>query len=239
MSLDLFRPSTVPSKSAGRRLSALPISLVAHLLALLVLVVVPLLATGALPQPPREDVTWEVVPADMPTVPPPAPRAKPQVMPVASMANPDAAPVQVPSGIVPDDGLQRTLPGEELGSQEGVIEGGVEGGLPIDTSVMAPPPPRPAAPVRPGGDIREPRKILHVAPTYPPVALAAHVKGIVIIEAVIAPDGSVRDARVLRSQPLLDAAALDAVRQWRYTPTLLNGVPVPVVITVTVTFTLE
>jgi|TARA_Y100000031_G_C7944646_1_gene258686 protein TonB len=65
------------------------------------------------------------------------------------------------------------------------------------------------------------------------------VSGVVILEAVIGPDGRVRDVRVLRSAPLLDRAAIAAVRQWEYTPTLLNGVPVPVVMTVTVTFTLN
>jgi len=65
------------------------------------------------------------------------------------------------------------------------------------------------------------------------------VQGIVIIEATIGPNGSVQDARVLRSIPLLDQSALDAVRQWQYTPTLLNGVAVPVIMTVTVQFTLQ
>ena len=237
MSLDLFRPSPVPSKSAGRRLSALPISLLAHLVVLLVLVVVPLLATGVLPHPPLQNPEWEIVPA-LPTVPPPA-RPKPQASALVQPANQNAAPVVVPSGIAPDDGLLRTPVTEEQVFQKGVVEGGVEGGLPVEPIVTEPPPPRPVAPLRPGGDIREPRKILHVAPVYPPVALAGRVQGMVIIEAVIAPDGTVRDARVLRSQPLLDAAALEAVRQWRYTPTLLNGVPIQVLMTVTVSFTLR
>jgi protein TonB len=65
------------------------------------------------------------------------------------------------------------------------------------------------------------------------------VEGLVILEAVIAEDGSVRDIRVLRSVQLLDAAAVEAVREWRFTPTLLNGQPVPVVMTITVAFTLR
>jgi len=71
------------------------------------------------------------------------------------------------------------------------------------------------------------------------VAQAARLEGIVIIEATISSSGRVVDARVLRSSPLLDEAALAAVRQWRYTPTLLNGVPVPVIMTVTVQFTIK
>jgi protein TonB len=65
------------------------------------------------------------------------------------------------------------------------------------------------------------------------------VEGVVIIEAVIGTDGRVQQARVLRSKPLLDEAALTAVRQWVFTPTLLNGVPVPLIMTVTVNFTLR
>ena len=65
------------------------------------------------------------------------------------------------------------------------------------------------------------------------------MQGIVIIEAIIGPDGRVTDTKVLRGIPLLDGAALDAVRQWEFTPTLLNGVPVPVILTVTVNFTLQ
>ena len=76
-------------------------------------------------------------------------------------------------------------------------------------------------------------------PVYPPIAQSARVQGVVIIEAVIGPTGQVQEARVLRSIPLLDSAALDAVKQWEYTPTLLNGVPVPVIMTVTVNFTLQ
>jgi protein TonB len=74
---------------------------------------------------------------------------------------------------------------------------------------------------------------------YPRIAQAARVQGVVIIEATIGPTGSVQDARILRSIPLLDAAALEAVRQWEYTPTLLNGMPVPVLMTITVNFTLR
>jgi protein TonB len=71
------------------------------------------------------------------------------------------------------------------------------------------------------------------------VAQDAMVSGLVIIEATINAEGNVSDARVLRSIPMLDQAALDAVKQWRFTPTLLNGAPVPVIMTVTVNFTLQ
>jgi TonB family protein len=94
-----------------------------------------------------------------------------------------------------------------------------------------------AAPIRVGGQIRTPAKIKDVQPVYPAIAQSARVQGAVVIEATIGADGKVADAKVVQSIPLLDQAALDAVRQWEYTPTLLNGVPVPVVVAVTVNFT--
>jgi protein TonB len=93
------------------------------------------------------------------------------------------------------------------------------------------------APLRVGGRISTPTKIKDVKPEYPAVAQAARVTGAVIIEATIGEDGKVIDAKVVRSIPMLDQAALDAVRQWEYFPTLLNGVPVPVLVTVTINFT--
>jgi len=116
----------------------------------------------------------------------------------------------------------------------GVI-GSVGEGLP---EPPPPPPPPPARPVRLSA-YEMPRKIHDVAPVYPTIARSASVEGVVIIEAVIAVDGTVRDARVLRSVPLLDRAALDAVKQWRYAPTRLGGVAVPVIVTVTVQFRLQ
>jgi TonB family protein len=93
--------------------------------------------------------------------------------------------------------------------------------------------------VRVGGDIKEPKKLADVKPLYPPNAREAKVQGIVIIEVLIDEQGAVSGARVLRSVPLLDEAALDAVKQWRFAPTLLNGAAVPVFMTVTVNFTLQ
>lgn len=92
-------------------------------------------------------------------------------------------------------------------------------------------------PRRVGGQIRPPQKIKDVKPVYPAIARSARVAGVVTIEATIGPDGKVMDTKVVRSIPLLDQAALDAVQQWEYTPSLLNGVPVPVLVTVTINFT--
>jgi TonB family protein len=92
--------------------------------------------------------------------------------------------------------------------------------------------------LRVGGAIKPPLKVVDVRPDYPPLAKAAGVTGVVILETRIGVDGGVEDARVLRSIPLLDEAALDAVKQWKFQPTLLNGQPVPIVMTTTINFTL-
>ena len=110
-----------------------------------------------------------------------------------------------------------------------------------------PPPPAPppfgpvdgAMPLRVGGNIAAPAKIKDVRPEYPAVARAAGVAGVVILEAIIDTNGQIRDARVLRSIPLLDEAALDAVKQWQFAPTLLNNAPVPVIMTLSVHFSLQ
>jgi TonB family protein len=93
--------------------------------------------------------------------------------------------------------------------------------------------------VRVGGNIKAPTKTRNVNPAYPLEAQTARVQGVVIIEARIEADGSVGQAHVLRSIPMLDEAALDAVRQWQFTPTLVNGQAVPVIMTTTVNFTLQ
>ncbi|HMD34692.1 MAG TPA: energy transducer TonB, partial [Vicinamibacterales bacterium] len=84
-------------------------------------------------------------------------------------------------------------------------------------------------------------KVRDVRPEYPAMAQSARVQGVVIVEATIGVDGTVTDAKILRSIPLLDAAALDAVKQWTFTPTVLpdTGQPVPVIMTVTVNFSLS
>jgi protein TonB len=165
-------------------------------------------------------------------IPRPIPPELPEVKPV-EVVNPNAAPVEVPEEIRPEQVDRNT--GVEGGIPAGVV-GGAVGGLP---EAPPPPPPPPAQPIRVGGHINPPTKTKDVGPQYPPAAQSARVQGVVIIEAVIGPGGKVQDARVLRSIPLLDQAALDAVKQWEFTPTLLNNVPVPVIMTVTVQFTLQ
>src|SRR6185295_9546962 len=118
-------------------------------------------------------------------------------------------------------------PGELVGPPGASV--GVPEASSVAVPVPVPPPPlvqpAPRLPVKVGGSVRAPSRIAAAAPVYPPVAIAARVQGQVILEALIDEQGRVGAVRVLRSVPLLDAAAVDAVRTWRYTPTLLNGVP--------------
>jgi TonB family protein len=109
----------------------------------------------------------------------------------------------------------------------------------IPQSEARPPAEEPLQPVRIGGSIREPRKLRHVNPAYPPDAIQARVQGVVVLECTIDAAGKVTTVRALRGAPLLTEAAVAAVKQWEYTPTVLNGVPVPVVMTVTVNFKLS
>jgi len=92
---------------------------------------------------------------------------------------------------------------------------------------------------RVGGVVKTPRKLKDVPPDYPAIAQSARVQGVVILECTIDPQGNVLDAKVLRSIPLLDQAAIDAVKQWVFEPSLYEGVPVTVIMTVTVNFKLS
>jgi TonB family protein len=93
--------------------------------------------------------------------------------------------------------------------------------------------------VRVGGAIAEPHKTKDAKPQYPEVAKVNRVQGVVIMDCLITPEGKVAAVRVLRGIPLLDEAAMNAVRHWEYTPTLVDGKPVPVIMTVTVNFRLR
>ena len=94
-------------------------------------------------------------------------------------------------------------------------------------------------PIRIGNGVRPPAKVHDVPPVYPPAARTAGIDGVVILEVTIVPTGEVGDIEVLHSVPELDEAAIAAVEQWRYEPTLVDGVPVPVLMTATINFSLQ
>ena len=179
--------------------------------------------------------TPKVVERPLIATPPPAP------MPARTMETPAAAPLETPSGIeaepttLDDAPLATAAAGAEVGGATDGVTGGVPGGtgraIPIE-------PPAAAGPFRVGEGIAQPRKIKHVKPVYPPYAMSARIGGNVLIEATIGLDGRVHNARVLNSIAALDQAALDAVRQWEFEPSRINGEPVAVMMVIVVTFAL-
>lgn len=216
-------------KLGTRQWYTMPLSIVTHTIALAAVIVVPLLATDMLPTP-QSVVMFIVAPPSPPPLAPPAPSVAPPPRPLDVDINPTSAPIAAPDAITAEPPPRITMAmvnsaPTRLGASAALVS--------------APPPVVPQAPVRVGGLIQEPRKLRHVDPIYPPIAKAARASGLVIIDAIISKDGTVRDAKVTRSSPLLDAAALEAVRQWRYTPPTLNGTPVDVIMTVVVNFALK
>jgi protein TonB len=218
-----------------------PLSIAAHVVAALFVLLFPLVADEAMPLPaPLASLTLIAA-----TIVPPSPPVS--VPRHAASAAEAVAPAEAPVGISKqsnDPAPRADVPGIEGGLP---VEGGFPpgaGGAGSMVNVPVPPPtppspPTPKEPVRVGQGIREPRKIVNVTPIYPEIAMKNHVEGIVVLEATLDEHGTVQNVRVLRSVPLLDQAAVDAVKRWRYTPTLLNGAPVQVLLTITVTFKIQ
>ncbi len=197
-------------------------------------------------QPPeiRTMMTFAAAPPLPPPPPPPPAPAAPKTPPAAAKPVPvseDVAAVETPPQVVPeapvvDIGDAEVADGE--GGVPGGIPGGVAGGLVAEIPPPPPPPPPPQGPIRIGGEIQQPTLVYQVGPVYPSIAISAGVEGIVTLEAMVDEQGRVGDLKVLRSVRLLDRAALAAVRQWRYSPVLLNGRPVEFILTIVVSFRL-
>ncbi len=234
MPRDLFGDVTHPSVSIGnRKWYTVPVSLLSHSIVIAMFVVLPILAAPYMPQVFADnDLTLITTPV------PPTPPLPPRPKPVAAIEHPPASSgvvTEAPTGINPE----RPAPPagwEDSKTPPGTITGDFDTRPIVAPAVEVKPPPQP---VRAGVTVRTPIKTHHVDPVYPAIAQSARIQGIVIIEATISEDGHVTNARLLRSVPLLDQAAIDAVRQWQFTPSMLNGSPVPVIMTVTVNFTLS
>jgi protein TonB len=226
---------------------AVPIllSTMAHGIAVGLLIVLPVLyATDRIPEPSTMMAFVAAPPLPPPPPPPPPPKieaapARPKsIEPVEAAALP--TPVEPPTVLVSEqpDSLfddEGAVGGVEGGMPGGII-GGVVGGLDIETLPPPPPPHPPRGPLRVGGAIEEPALLHRVNPVYPPQAVSAGIEGTVVLEALVGKDGHVEELRVLRGHRLLEKAALDAVRQWRYSPVLLNGHPERFILTVVVSF---
>jgi protein TonB len=227
-----------------RKPSVLLFSVVVHAVMLVVVGTAPWWSPIANWPTPREVLAFSegprlarLVDIDLPR--PPRAHAQQVTSSQTAMAT-EPAPVVAATGVAPETAAPGAVSGPSGISIETPGNGPIEGvGLTSPPPAMPLPPPRAPEPVHAGGLIRPPAKVVHVAPQYPAAARAARVQGVVIVQATIDQLGNVESATILRSIPLLDQAALDAVRQWKFTPTLLNDVAVPVIMTVTVNFELS
>ncbi len=214
-----------------------------------VLILVPLIYTEALP---KAMLSTILVAPPPPPPPPPPPAATPvvRVKPVARLMNQGIlrAPTVIPKQVnlikeeeLPPDvgavGVTGGVPGGVPGGQAGGVLGGIMGGV---TGANVPPPPKePQRRTRVGGNVQAAKLITQIRPVYPPLAKQARIQGTVKLQAIIAKDGTIMQLEILSGHPLLQQAALQAVSQWRYQPTLLNGEPVEVITTIDVVFTLS
>lgn len=216
------------------------LALAIHAGALLALVVVPLVRVDQdLPQ----FVSMPTFLARPPSAPPPRPPQPPPATPRGSGTSNPARPrlleasflasIDIPSAISAEDfvGSDFGTPGGVEGGIPGGVGGGVGGGL-------AGVPPQPAEPVRLDFRKEEARPVTRVEPVYPDLAAQARVQGVVILEVMVDVQGAPSSVTVLRSVPLLESAAIEAVRQWRWKPYKLLDRPVPFSVTVTVNFRL-
>jgi protein TonB len=229
-------------RDSGRRTMTVFVSIVLHVVIIGAFIVVPLLyMSDELPTPHEVINAFAAAPpapTPPPPPPPPAPATTPPPKPVATTGQQQLAPVAPPNKITtpaaPPAPSNAGVPGGVPGGIAGGVVGGVVGGIP-----NAPPAAPSQAPVRVGGQIKAPDLVHRVEPRYPPIAQNAHVGGTVVLEAVVAKTGQVQSVRVLRGIPMLNDAAAEAVKQWRYSPLMLNGQATPFILTVTVTFRLQ
>jgi protein TonB len=210
-------------------------SLVLHLGIVAAILVLPI--TAAFDLPGVYTTLPPVMLATVPKMPPPAaappPAAQNSPVPVVTQT----VPLEAPQGVREEIERPPAPP-----SPLGVPGIGTVPNLGIaisNTTLSVPPPPEEQKPRRVGGDIKPPERTIYKSPQYPPAAQAARIEGTVTLEAIIDAEGVVQNVKVLGSVPLLDRAAVEAVQQWRYTPTRLNGVAIPIIMTVRVTFTLK
>ena len=222
-----------------------------HIVILATLIIVPLFTTATIQLRNYEETPLVTPPAPPPPPPPAAGRAvAPHITSKRSNLTYTLGKVTAPTAIPKTVSLDNAAAAPDLGGVEGGVPGGVPGGQlggslggvigGTGTSVPIPPPRQPAPKriVRVGSHIKAPRQTYSVQPEYPPLARQVHVSGTVVVDAVLDEHGNVVGAHALSGHPLLIPAALRAVLQWKYEPTLLNGTPVAVEMEVTVHFKL-
>src|SRR5271166_4361884 len=224
------------------------VSMLFQVLFLAILILIPLIYTEALPRTLMSSILL-APPPPPPPPPPPAPVAVVHVKPVAHLmeAGKLVAPKVIPKDVKiikeeeqPPDmgaGIAGGVPGGVAGGSMGGVIGGVIGGA--GTAVAPPPPPKAAVTrTRVGGAVQAAKLVNRVQPLYPPLARQTRISGTVKLHAIIGKSGNVEQLQVVSGHPLLVQSALDAVKQWRYQPTLLNGEPVEVDTEIDVIFSL-
>ncbi len=233
------------------------VSFILQLLLIGIAILVPLIYTDTLP---RTQLTSFLVAPPPPPPPPPPPAAAPikvvKVIPRQFDAGRLMAPKTIPKEIAmikeeelppPTSGAVGVIggvPGGVPGGTPGGVIGGIIGAVP--TAAPPPPPPVKEAPkpvvpqrIRVGGNVQQAKLVRQPRPVYPPLARQARIQGTVRLTAVIAKDGTIQELQVVNGHPLLVPSALEAVKQWVYQPTLLNGEPVEVITQIDVNFTLS
>jgi protein TonB len=228
------------------------LSTLIQLFAIGVFVILPMIYFDVLPSATLQSF---LVAPPPPPPPPPPPAQAPQVVHVRVIprqfdAGKLMAPKTIPKEIaqIREDELPPPSAAGVVGGVSGGMTGGsingVLGGIIGSVPSAAPPPPPPPKPVTPqrirvGGNVQQANLITKISPAYPPLAKQARIQGTVELSAVIGKDGRVQDLKVVRGHPLLVQSALDAVKNWVYRPTMLNGEPVEVATTIDVNFTLQ
>ncbi len=226
------------------------ISLIVHTVIVGTMVLLPLYFTEAIDLK-QFSTTFLVAPPPPPPPPPPvtqaivkAPKVTVKLLQSGKLVAPAAIPKQVAmlreEDMAPDAGVGVVggVPGGVPGGQGGGVIGGILSGTP---RAYIPPAPSamPKAPVRVGGRVMAPRAISSPDPVYPSLARQARIFGDVVIDAVIDVNGNVVEMQVMSGHPLLVPAAIEALRKWKYQPTILNDEPVPVQLAVTIRFRLQ
>jgi len=226
------------------------VSVIAHVVTVGILILLPLVRIEALIVPPIDMSMW--LPHIEASKPVQVFSAQPDRVEKFIRVDPSAltSPFVIPEKIAFVDEPPVPIPGLVGAPADGNVGSsliGLIGRQPeIEPPSVPPPSQQPPTPptlktelFRQGGDVQAANLIYQVKPVYPPIAIQTRVQGAVVLEAIISKEGMIESLRVISGHPLLNQAALDAVKQWRYRPTLLNGSPVPVITNVTVTFSLR
>jgi protein TonB len=208
------------------------LSIIVQSIIVVVMILIPLIYTEALPKGFMS--TFLVAPAPPPPPPPPAAPVRvvrPRIITPQRMVAPTVIPKRVE--MIKDEAPDINSIGVGVAGGTGAV-GGVLGGI-----LAAPPPPKPVTTrITVGGNVQQAKALQHPDPLYPQIAKAAHVQGTVVLHAIIGKDGTIQQLQLVSGHPLLVTSAMDAVRQWRYRATLLNGQPVEVDTTIQVVFSL-